>query len=327
MATSQSVLFVNEHRSPMVQHFTTLDGVRLQNTWLTIGSFDGVHVGHQQLIRELIGHAGQVHSPSVVLTFHPHPAVVLRGKVGAFYLTTLDEKLNYLDQLGVDVVVIHPFTREISQSTARDFVTYLKHHLGFIQLWVGYDFALGKGREGNVPYLQQLGSELDYQLKVIEPVMVDGITVSSSQIRKLIKQGHIENATRLLGRPYSIGGEVVHGDGRGKSIGIPTANLETGTEKLVPAAGVYACRAVFQGKTWPAAVNIGTRPTFESADMRSHVEAHILDYSGDLYGQSITLEFITRLRGEIRYPNVPDLIRQIRVDIDLTREIIAAEPT
>ncbi len=311
----------------MAQHFTSLDGVKLHHTWLTIGSFDGVHLGHQQLIRELKDNASLAGSQSVVLTFHPHPAVVLRGKVGAFYLSTLDEKLNALDQLGVDAVIIHPFTRDVSQSTARDFVTYLQQHLGFVQLWVGYDFALGKGREGNVPYLQQLGNELDYQLKVIEPVMVDGITVSSSQIRKLIKEGHIENATRLLGRPYSLGGVVVHGDGRGKSIGIPTANLETGDEKLVPAAGVYACRAMFQGKTWPAAVNIGTRPTFESTDMRSHVEAYILDYSGDLYSQSITLEFITRLRGERRYPNVPDLIRQIRVDIDLTREIVSAEPT
>ncbi len=176
----------------MAQHFTSLDGVKLHHTWLTIGSFDGVHLGHQQLIRELKDNASLAGSQSVVLTFHPHPAVVLRGKVGAFYLSTLDEKLNALDQLGVDAVIIHPFTRDVSQSTARDFVTYLKQHLGFVQLWVGYDFALGKGREGNVPYLQQLGNELDYQLKVIEPVMVGGITVSSSQIRKLIKEGHIE---------------------------------------------------------------------------------------------------------------------------------------
>jgi riboflavin kinase/FMN adenylyltransferase len=310
----------------MVQHYTSLDGVKLQNTWLTIGSFDGVHLGHQQLIHELRDNAQQNGGQSVVLTFHPHPAVVLRGKLGAFYLSTLDEKINILDQLGVDIVVIHPFTREISQSTAREFVTYLAEHLGFTQLWVGYDFALGKGREGNVPFLKQLGNALHYQVQVIEPVNVDGITVSSSQIRKLIREGHVESASRLLGRPYSLEGVVVHGDGRGKTIGVPTANLDISSEKLIPAAGVYASRAKYLGKTWPAAVNIGTRPTFESTDQLSHVEAYILDFSGDLYFQNLTLEFIARLRSEQRYQNVADLVRQIRVDIDLTREIVAAEP-
>jgi riboflavin kinase/FMN adenylyltransferase len=310
----------------MVQHYTTLDGVKLQNTWLTIGSFDGVHLGHQQLIRELKDNAQRYGGQSVVLTFHPHPAVVLRGRVGALYLSTLDEKINILDQLGVDIVVIHPFTREISRSTAREFVTYLAEHLGFTQLWVGYDFALGKGREGNVPFLKQLGNALHYQLQVIEPVNVDGITVSSSQIRKLIREGHVESASRLLGRPYRLEGVVVHGDGRGKTIGVPTANLDTASEKLIPAAGVYASRAIYLGKTWPAAVNIGTRPTFESTDQLSHVEAYILDFSGDLYSQTLTLEFIARLRGERRYQNVADLVRQIRVDVDLTREIVAAEP-
>ncbi len=310
----------------MVQHYTTLDGVKLHNTWLTIGSFDGVHLGHQKLIRQLQDNAHLAGAQSAVLTFHPHPAVVLRGRIGAFYLSTLSEKIDDLDRLGVDIVVAHPFTRELSQSTAREFVSYLAEHLGFTQLWVGYDFALGKGREGNVPYLTQLGLELNYQVHVIEAVKVDGITVSSSQIRNLLKQGLVENASRLLGRPYRVEGEVVHGDGRGKTIGVPTANLNTGSEKLIPAAGVYACRAVMQGKTWPAAVNIGTRPTFESTDQLSHVEAHLLDFSGDLYTQNMTLEFIARLRGERRYQNVPDLIRQIRVDIDLTREIITAEP-
>jgi riboflavin kinase/FMN adenylyltransferase len=309
----------------MVQHLTTLDGVKLQNTWLTIGSFDGVHLGHQQLIRKLNTQAHLSGAESIVLTFHPHPAVILRGKNGAFYLTTQQEKIEYLDELGIDIVITHPFTRELSQSSARDFVSYLEEHLGFTQLWVGYDFALGKGREGDVPYLKQLGTTLNYHVHVIEPVNVDGKTVSSSQIRKLVIEGNVEKASHLLGRPYRLQGAVVHGDGRGKSIGIPTANLDTGNEKLIPAAGVYACRAIISGKTWPAAVNIGTRPTFENPDLRSHVEAHILDFSNDLYSQSITLEFITRLRAEQRFQNVADLVQQVHKDIDQTREMITCE--
>lgn len=307
----------------MVQHFTTLKDVKLQNTWLTIGSFDGVHLGHRQLIQDLNVYAHQNGSESIVLTFHPHPAVILRGKVGPFYLTTLPEKEALLDQLDIDIVVTHPFTYEISQSSAREFIVYLLDHLGFQQLWVGQDFALGKGREGNVAYLTQLGAELGYQVHVINPVMVDGSIISSSRIRNLIKEGNIEKANKLLGRSYRLDGSVVHGDGRGKSIGIPTANLDTGNEKLIPRAGVYAGRAIISGKTWPAAINIGTRPTFENADLRSHVEAHILDYSSDLYSQIIALEFVAWLRGEERFQNVPDLIRQIHADIDRTRQIIA----
>jgi riboflavin kinase/FMN adenylyltransferase len=305
----------------MEQHFTTLDKVKLRNTWLTIGSFDGVHIGHQKLIRDLNDQAHRYGAKSIVLTFYPHPAVILRGKTGAFYLTTQDEKVEYLSKLGIDILVTHPFSREISQESARDFVSYLKNHLGFQQLWVGFDFALGKGREGNVAYLEQLGTELDYLLHIVEPVTEDGKTVSSSQIRNQIQAGDVQAANNLLGRLYQVQGKVVHGDGRGKSIGIPTANLETSAEKLIPAAGVYACRTSVNGKIWPAAVNIGTRPTFESSDLRSHVEAYILDYSGDLYSQIIVLEFITRLRGETRFLSVPDLIHQIHIDVDQTRTI------
>jgi riboflavin kinase/FMN adenylyltransferase len=198
------------------------------------------------------------------------------------------------------------------------------NHLGFRQLWVGYDFALGKGREGNVSYLKQLGEEFKYQVHLIEPVTADGRTISSSQIRNLLTEGNIVEANNLLGRPYRVVGEVVHGDGRGKRIGIPTANLETGDEKLIPNAGVYATRVQIFDSLWPAAVNVGTRPTFESSDQRSHVEAHILGYSGDLYTQKIAVEFIARLRGEQRFQNIEDLIQQIHADINQTRAIIAS---
>jgi riboflavin kinase/FMN adenylyltransferase len=308
----------------MVLHYQSLDGVNISNTYLTIGSFDGIHIGHQKLIRELNQSAHQAGGRSVVLTFHPHPAVILRGRTGAFYITPPQEKTELLDQLEVDIVITYRFSYELSQSTAREYISILKSHLGFQQLWVGYDFALGKGREGNVPYLRLLGEEFGYNVHVLEPVMTDGQIVSSSFIRKLISDGEVAEANKFLGRTYRVSGEVVHGDGRGKRIGIPTANLETGGEKLIPGAGVYACRAQVQDKFWPAAVNVGTRPTFENTDQRSHVEAYILDFSDKLYGQTIALDFIERLRGEVRFDSVEELLSQIYVDIDQTREIISS---
>jgi riboflavin kinase / FMN adenylyltransferase len=306
----------------MVQHFTSLAGVNIQNTWLTIGSFDGVHIGHQQLIHELNHSAHQSRAKSVVLTFHPHPTAVLRGRTDAFYLTTPSEKANLLEELGIDVIITHPFTFELSQSTAREFILYLKKHLGFQQLWIGYDFALGKGREGNVNHLKLLGGELNYLVNIVEPVSSGMQTISSSQIRNLLLDGFVNEANKMLGRPYKVTGEVIHGDGRGKSIGIPTANLTTGNEKLIPGAGVYACRAQIMNKTYLAAVNIGTRPTFNSADQTAHIEAHIIDYSDDLYGYQISIEFIAKLRGEQRFQSVEELIKQIHHDINQTREII-----
>jgi riboflavin kinase/FMN adenylyltransferase len=308
----------------MVQHYKSLDGVNIGNTWLTIGSFDGIHIGHQQLIRELNYSAHQSGGRSVVLTFHPHPAVILRGRTGAFYITTPQEKTELLDQLSVDIVITYPFTYELSQSTAREYISVLMSHLGFKQLWVGYDFALGKGREGNVPFLKDLGEEFGYSVHVVEPVTNGGQIVSSSLIRKLIIEGDVAYVNKLLGRQYRVVGDVVHGDGRGKIIGIPTANLETGDEKLIPGAGVYACRVKIQDKFWPAAVNVGTRPTFESKDEKSHVEAYILDFSNEIYGQVIALDFVERLRGEVRFQSVGDLLEQIRKDIDQTREIITS---
>jgi riboflavin kinase/FMN adenylyltransferase len=306
----------------MVDHYTSLDNVVLNNTWLTIGSFDGIHIGHQKLINELNENCHQSGAKSVVLTFHPHPAVILRGRSGAFYLTTPSEKLDLLDRLGVDIVVTHPFTYELSQSTAKDYLTYLKQHLDFRQLWIGHDFALGKGREGNFDYLQSHQDEFGYTVHAVEPVMREGKIVSSSLIRSLIQEGRVNEVSYLLGRPYKVEGIVVHGDGRGKLIGIPTANLETGDDKLIPAAGVYACKVSLDNRNYPAAVNIGTRPTFESTDHKSHVEAHILDFSGDLYSKVLKLEFFEYLRGEERYQSVDELIRQINIDINQTRETI-----
>jgi riboflavin kinase / FMN adenylyltransferase len=309
----------------MVQHFTSLDGVNILSTYLTIGSFDGIHIGHQKLISELNLHAHQSGAKSVVLTFHPHPAVILGRREGAFYLTTPAEKLELLENLGADIVITHPFTYELSQSTARDYIYYLKEHLHFQELWIGHDFALGKGREGNIAYLQAHESEFGYTTHIVEPVTEEGRIVSSSLIRKLIMEGDIAEAGKLLGRPYKLEGTVVHGDGRGKTIGIPTANLDTGSEKLIPGAGIYACKAQINSDYYPAAVNIGTRPTFDRTGAKSTVEAYLLDFSQNLYGQVLKLEFLERLRNEERFQSIQDLIMQINIDVQQTRDIFSRE--
>lgn len=305
----------------MAAHFSSLDDVNLKNTWLTIGSFDGVHLGHQQLITALTDNSHQICEKSVVLTFHPHPSVILRGRSGSFYLTSVSEKSELLDHLGVDVVIVHPFTHELSQSSAEDFIQSIKAHLGFKELWVGEDFSLGRNREGNVKYLKDHQRKFGYKVHVVEPVKVEGRTISSSLIRTYIGEGKVEEANKLLGRRYRMSGIVVHGDGRGKSIGIPTANLETGPEKMIPGSGVYACIAQIGADIYSAAVNIGIRPTFESSDTTAHIEAHVLDFSNELYDQQIAIEFVSRLRGEQRFSSVNELIDQVHIDIEKTRVI------
>jgi len=309
----------------MVQKYSSLDGVYLQNTCLTIGSFDGMHLGHQQLIQKLNHCAHNSGAKSVVLTFHPHPSSILGRRKGAFYLTTPTEKVKLLDELGIDIAIIHPFSLELSQTTAREFIYYIKEHLDFRKLLTGNDFALGKGREGNVNFIKLLGVELNYDVSVISSITADGKIISSTYIRNLLMEGFVDQARKLLGRPYQITGQVIHGDGRGKGIGIPTANIETSSEKLIPDIGVYACRVKIKDIFWNAAVNIGTRPTFINSDQKRHIEAHILDFSDDLYNEQISIQFISRLRGEQRFQSVEELIKQVHIDITNTQEILALE--
>lgn len=307
-------------------HYRSLETVSLQRVWLTIGSFDGVHRGHQEIIRGLSAGARLGGAPAVALTFFPHPARVLRGQNGPFYLTTPERRAELLGEAGADIVVTLPFDDVIAATSAYDFLSYLRRRLDFRQLWVGRDFALGRGREGNVERLAQLGEELDYHLHIVPSVEENGQAISSSRIRTLLQSGDVAQAAVLLGRPYAFSGEVIHGDERGRSIGIPTANLAVWAEQILPANGVYACRARVGAAghgaiSRAAAVNIGVRPTFDGSATLPHVEAHLLDFSGDLYSQSLTLEFIARLRGEQRFPGVEALVAQINLDIQRTREI------
>jgi riboflavin kinase / FMN adenylyltransferase len=309
-----------------MQHLWSLANVNLDRSWLTIGSFDGVHRGHQEIVRNLSAGAHSVGAPAVVLSFYPHPSVVLGKRKHSFYLTSPEERAELLGMLGADIVVTHPFNPDIAQIEARDFVAYMHHHLKMERLKVGYDFAMGRGREGNVPALQKLGEEFGFEVEDIQPVKLDGRTVSSSFIRSLLQEGKVEEAARFLGRYYRLSGRVVSGEGRGRTMGIPTANLSLWEETLVPAPGVYVTHVHTRGAVYGAVTNVGFRPTFEPAPAAPRVETLLLDYSGDLYGEQISLDFLSRLREERRFPDAKSLLDQIDRDIQSAKNVLASGP-
>ncbi len=301
----------------------SLEELSLDSAWVTIGSFDGVHTGHQALLRRLVAGARSQGVPAVVLTFHPHPAVVLRQRPETFYLTTPQQRATLLAALGVDMVITYPFTPQVASLGAEDFLNLLKRHLGLRHLCVGPNFAMGRNREGDLPTLKRLGEKMGFTLHVIPPVRRLGEVVSSSRIRALLAAGEVKSARALLGRPYAVSGEVIRGDGRGHLIGIPTANLQTPPEQLLPAEGVYACLARWQGRTLRAVTNVGVRPTFHSPNSAKPLaETHLLDFEGDLYGHSLELLFIRRLRNEQRFNDAAALVSQIRRDIREARRTL-----
>lgn len=302
---------------------TSLEDFYIDNSWITIGSFDGVHRGHQILIKSLVNSAHKAKTPAVVITFFPHPAVILRKISNPFYLTSPDERADLLSDLGVDFVITIPFDEQMATQTALDFIQMIKSHLGFTHLWAGSDFALGRARQGNLTFLQDLGSEMDFQIDEIPAVISDGAVISSSKIRSLISRGAVHLAAAQLARWYSVTGEIVIGDGRGRTLGIPTANLSTWPLRLIPAAGVYATRAWVDEKNYLSVTNIGFRPTFENENAISRVETHILDFDQDIYNKNIRLEFIELLRPEHRFKSKQHLLFQIQEDIIQAREVLA----
>jgi riboflavin kinase/FMN adenylyltransferase len=292
-----------------------------EDSVVTIGSFDGVHRGHQALITQLRAAAMQAQRASVVITFFPHPSVVL-GRAQPYYLTAPEEKLVQLNQSGIDLLIEVPFTLETAQVRAADFIDQLLQYVRMRELWIGHDFALGYQREGNAEFLTKLGEARGFTVHAVDPLSNDGEIISSSNIRAALRAGDVARAARLLGRPFRLSGKVVPGDGRGKTIGIPTANLEVWQDHAIPANGVYACRAWVGHIPHRAAVNIGTRPTV-TAETRRTVEAHLLDFDKDLYGLYIALDFFERLRGEQKFASVPELVTQIKSDVETTRQLLS----
>ena len=305
-----------------MQHIRSLDDITLEKSWLTIGVFDGVHRGHQEILKNLIAGAHENDAPAIVLTFWPHPGIVLGKRAHLKCLTTAEERAELLGELGVDVVLTQPFTPEFATLSARDFMTRVSQRLGLHSLWIGYDFALGRNREGNFEKLSELGQELGYSVQALGPVKNGANVLSSSLIRQRIREGEVAHAAENLGRYYSVSGPVVHGDGRGRKINIPTANIDYPKGKVIPAFGVYATWAWVGGKRYQAATNIGINPTFTPDKETPNVEAHILDFDGDLYDQQVTLEFVARLRDEMKFNGVDALLKQIHTDIGETRKIL-----
>ncbi|MBI4303081.1 MAG: bifunctional riboflavin kinase/FAD synthetase [Chloroflexi bacterium] len=290
---------------------------------LTIGVFDGVHLGHKYLISKLVEQARQQGLLSGVVTFRQHPLGVLSPETKLVCLTGVAEKTELIKKEGVDVVVALSFTQELAQLSAREFVQLLKKHLRMKGLVVGPDFALGKGRKGTADALRRLGQEMGFSVTVVPPMKANGEVVSSTAIRNALAVGDMARVARMIGRPFSLRGRVVSGDSRGSTLGFPTANLEVEPRQALPADGVYATMAYIEGKAYPAVTNIGWRPTFGGKERT--IETFILDYHGNLYGREFRIDIIERLRGEKRFAGPEDLKKQIAEDIRRGRDILASQ--
>jgi riboflavin kinase / FMN adenylyltransferase len=302
-------------------HAHSIEELSIEGSWLTIGVFDGVHRGHQQIIGRLVSGAGSAGRPAVVVTFWPHPATIL-GNRDVKCLTTPDERASLFFALGVDYVISQTFDSTLANTSASDFVALLKRHLGFDHLLIGYDFALGKGRQGNAPRLTEMGRELRYEVEVIPALSDESGVISSTEIRKLVAIGDVAEAASLLGHCYGLHGPVVHGDGRGRKLGFPTANIAYPPEKILPANGVYACRIWIDGESHLSAVNVGVRPQFHDNAPKPLVEAYIMDFDRDIYDQDVRLEFVERLRDELKFPSVDALIERMHQDVEVARSLL-----
>lgn len=291
-----------------------------QPTYVAVGSFDGVHLGHQAVLKSMVAAAQKNGARTAVLTFFPHPRRVIQNLTDPYYIATLDDRVKWIAELGVNIVITQPFNGTVRNTRAADFVQQLRDHLNMRQLWGG-NFALGYKREGDVPTLRRLGAEKGFTVELVDGLVEwDGELVSSSRIRRCLRAGDMENVRGCMGRPYRVHGVVVEGDKRGRTIGFPTANMAYWDEQLLPANGVYATWAWVGDERYMAATNIGVRPTFDHGPRT--VEAYLLDFEGDLYGQELCLEFIRRLRPEQKFAGLDELVTQIQIDVDLTRQIL-----
>jgi riboflavin kinase/FMN adenylyltransferase len=296
---------------------------------LTIGNFDGVHRGHRALIHAVLENARRRGWQAGVLTFNPHPATVLRPDFAQQYLTTIDERLELLAGLGVDFAIVYPFTLETASLAAAVFMGRLKAALNLGAVWVGPDFALGRGREGNVDALRVMGQTLGFELHVIEPQLLGDGEVRSGRIRQQILAGDVALAAANLGWRYRVSGLVVSGARRGRNLGFPTANLAVPPDRLLPANGVYATWTWIENgapdrlECHASVTNIGVRPSFDNGQRT--VEAHLLDFAGDLYDRCVTLEFVERLRPEMKFANIDALRGQIAQDVEAARTLLRNE--
>jgi riboflavin kinase/FMN adenylyltransferase len=294
-----------------------------QKAVATIGNFDGVHLGHQELIRSVVKHAEREGGVPMVITFRPHPQLVLRPTNGPHLINTYEEKTELVASLGVEIFVEEPFSREFSNTSPGEFVQSLKDKLGVKVLYLGYDFAFGKERAGSVEVLQKLGQEKGVEIHVLPATTADGAAVSSSRVRAALLAGNMEEVAKLLGRPFYLRGLVWRGEGRGRTIGVPTANLRT-ENRVYPKVGVYASKTQWRGQWYLSISNIGYNPTFKenSNDLPLKVETHLFDFSHDMYGDEIQVNFLHFLREEKKFSSVNSLLEQIQKDFAAARSLL-----
>ena len=288
---------------------------------LTLGNFDGVHLGHQAIFNKVVDRAKEIGGTAMAFTFEPHPLKVLAPDRSPLLLNTFHGKMKLLETVGIQVVICADFTREFAQQNPGDFARrVLAEKVGVREVYVGYDYAFGKGREGSIDSLKEMGLNLGFTVGVVEAVQVNGTVVSSSLVRDLISSGRVDETYPYLGRYYSIEGNVIHGESRGHSLGFPTANIQSANE-LLPAYGVYAVRALVGGHHLDGVASIGVRPTFGAGPVS--IEVFLFDYDGNLYGKHLEVAFIKRLRGEQKFSDVDALVGQMHKDVDRAKEVLA----
>lgn len=291
---------------------------------LTIGAFDGIHLGHKRLIQETIKIAQTLKVEPALLTFEPHPRKVLYPNLDLKLLTTLDEKIRFIKKEGITNLILLPFNKALAELSPELFVErYLIDLLNTKAVIVGYNFHFGRGRAGNTDLLKKLGEKFNFLVEVLPALVINNRPVSSTLIRELLLKGEVERANQLLGRPYSLSGKVIHGKGRGKLLGFPTANLDIPKDKLLPAQGVYAVWAIVEDKKYQGALNIGFNPTFE--EKKLSIEVHLLNYtnSSSLYNQTIEVHLVKRVRSEKKFNTIEELKTQIAEDCSLIQRILA----
>jgi riboflavin kinase/FMN adenylyltransferase len=299
--------------------FESLDfSERFVNPVLTIGNYDGLHLGHRRIIEKIQEKAFDLNGTSMLMTFHPHPLTILRPDKCIGLITPLHVKKRLIEEAGIDVLIIIPFTDDFRHVTPEAFVDdLLVKKLGIKGLIVGYDFKFGKEGKGNVEYLASLSTEYGFFFEIQGAITFHGDKVGSNRIRKMIQEGDVGKAALHLDRPYMIEGTVVKGEGRGRTIGFPTINLKT-EFPLIPKRGVYITDVDVGGKRYPAVTNIGYNPTFDGQSLT--IETYILDFSGDLYDRNIALYFLERVRDEVRFSCVDELKERIWKDVEAARE-------
>ena len=291
-----------------------------RETVLTVGVFDGVHQGHRHLLRQVVELAGDQFIPTVV-TFSNRPITVLRPGTEPSYLTSLDQRVDLIKQQGIELVVCLDFTLELAAVTATDFAKLLVDSLKMKGLILGPDSALGKDRQGDLAFMQQEGEQLGFWVASVEPLEIDGQPVKSRRIREAVASGNMAVCPDLLGRNHHLSGVVVLGDQRGRTLGFPTANIEVDPQILLPGDGIYATWAIIDGKRHQAATSIGVRPTFELSQRL--VEVYVMDFDGDLYGKTVGVEFVKKVRDQEKFDGLDALIKQINQDVDDCRQVLA----